>query len=133
MLVRAKPEERDRPKESGMSASAVPIPELTLEAVRGSDEILLRCSGRITSSTSDTLRVKLRSLIPETKCVVLDLTDVNYVDSSGLGALVSVYVSAKRAGCKLKLINLSQRVKELFRISNLGSIFEGHDLPFEGF
>ena len=110
-----------------MSASAAPIPELTLEAVRGSDEILLRCSGRITSSTSDTLRVKLRSLIPETKCVVLDLTDVSYVDSSGLGALVSVYVSAKRRHCQLKLINLTQRLKELLRITRLAVIFEGHE------
>ena len=87
----------------------------------------LRCSGRITSSTSDILRVKLRSLIPETKCVVLDLTDVNYVDSSGLGALVSVYVSAKRRYCQLKLINLTQRLKKLFRITRLAAIFEGHE------
>ena len=48
---------------------------------------------------------------------MLDLTDVNYIDSSGLGALVSVYLSAKRRHCDLKLINLNQRLQELFRIT----------------
>ena len=117
-----------------MSATPIPIPELTLEAVKGSEEILVRCSGRITSSTSGTLQTKVRSLIPETKCVVLDLTDVNYVDSSGLGALVSVYFSARRQDCELKLINLSQRLQELFRMTKLSSVFEGHgENYFEGY
>jgi len=102
-----------------MSATPIPIPELTLEAVKSSEEIIVRCSGRITSSTSGTLQTKVRELIPETKCIVLDLTDVNYIDSSGLGALVSVYLSAKRRQCELKLINLSQRLQELFRITKL--------------
>jgi hypothetical protein len=56
-----------------MSATPIPIPELTLEAVSTPEEILVRCAGRITSSTSEMLQTKVRSLIPETKCVVLDL------------------------------------------------------------
>ena len=63
-----------------MSATPIPIPELTLEAVKSSEEIIVRCSGRITSSTSGTLQTKVREFIPETKCIVLDLTDVNYID-----------------------------------------------------
>jgi anti-anti-sigma factor len=117
-----------------MSTTPIPFSELTLEAVKSSEEILVRCSGRITSSTTDTLQNKVRSLIPETECVVLDLTDVNYIDSSGLGALVSVYMAAKRRHCQLKLINLSQRLQELFRITNLSSVFEGHgENYFEGY
>lgn len=117
-----------------MSATPIPIPELTLEAVTTPEEILVRCSGRITSRTSDTFQTKVRSLIPETRCVVLDLTDVKQIDSSGLGTLVSVYLSAKRRGCALKLINLSQRLQELFRITKLSSVFEGHgENYFEGY
>ena len=117
-----------------MSVTPIPIPELALEAVKTPEEILLRCAGRITSSTSGTLQVKVRSLIPETQCVVLDLTDVNYVDSSGLGALVGVYMSARRHNCELKLINLSQRLRELFRITKLSSVFEGHgENYFDGY
>jgi len=117
-----------------MSATPIPISELTLEAVTTPEEILVRCSGRITSRTSDMFQTKVRSLIPETSCVVLDLTDVNQIDSSGLGALVSVYLSARRRGCALKLINLSQRLQELFRITKLSSVFEGRgENYFEGY
>ena len=42
----------------------------------------------------------------------------------GLGAIVSLYASAKAAGCELKLINLSKRVREIFRVTNLLSVFE---------
>jgi len=69
----------------------------------------------------------VRSLIPETKCVVLDLTNVSYMDSSGLGAVAGLYFSAKRQNSKLKLINLNQCLKELFRLTNLASVFEGHE------
>jgi anti-sigma B factor antagonist len=117
-----------------MSATPIPISELTLEAVTTPEEILVRCSGRITSSTSEAFQTKVRNLISATRCVVLDLTDVNQIDSSGLGALVSVYMSAKRHGCQLKLINLSQRLQELFRITKLSSVFDGHgENYFEGY
>ena len=55
--------------------------------------------------------------------VNLDLTDVSYMDSSGLGAMVGLYVSAKTAKSQLKLINLSPRVKELFSLTRLGDVF----------
>jgi anti-anti-sigma factor len=55
----------------------------------------------------------------------LDLTDVSSIDSSGLGALVGL--SARRQQCELKLINLNQRLKELFRITKLAAVFEGHE------
>jgi anti-sigma B factor antagonist len=73
------------------------------------------------------LQTAVRNLIPESKRVVLDLTDVTYMDSSGLGAIVGIYLSARRQKRELKLINLNQRVKELFRITNMAKIFEGHE------
>lgn len=110
-----------------MVANPIPLPELNLETVKGPAEILVRCTGRITSSTSGALQATVRSLLPETNRVVLDLTDVSYLDSSGLGALVSLYVSAKRQHCELRLINLNQRLKQLFRLTKLASVFEGHE------
>ena len=109
-----------------MAANPIPLPELNLETLRTPEEILVRCSGRITSTTSDTLQTAVRSLIPEGKTIVLDLTDVTYMDSSGLGALVSVYLSAKRQHCQLKLINIGPRLQQLFRLTKLASVFEGH-------
>jgi anti-anti-sigma factor len=109
-----------------MAVNPIPIPELNLETVRTPEEIIVRCIGRITSGTSALLQTTVRSLIPETKCVVLDLTDVSNMDSSGLGAIVGLYLSAKRQHCGLKLIKMNQRVQELFRITKLASMFEGH-------
>lgn len=103
-----------------------PAPELHLETVRTPEEITVRCTGRITSATSAQLQTTVRSLMPETKCIVLDLTDVKHMDSSGLGAIISLYVSCKRQRCGLKLIHLNQRLQELFRITKLASVFEGH-------
>jgi anti-anti-sigma factor len=110
-----------------MAASPVPIPELALETVKTTQETLVRCTGRITSTSSAKLQAEVRKLIPHAKCVVLDLTDVSYLDSSGLGGLVGLYLSARRQNCELKLINLNQRLKELFRITKLASVFEGHN------
>jgi anti-sigma B factor antagonist len=54
--------------------------------------------------------------------VVLALTNVSYMDSSGLGAIIGLYVSAKAAKSQLKLINLNERLKELFSITRLGQV-----------
>jgi anti-sigma B factor antagonist len=105
----------------------IPVPELQLETTSSPEETLVRCIGRITSTTSAMLQTAVRNLLPESKRVVLDLTDVTYMDSSGLGAIVGIYLSARRQQRELKLINLNQRVKELFRITNMAKIFEGHE------
>ena len=57
---------------------------------------------------------------------MLDLTGVEYIDSSGLGALVSVYLAAGKAQCELELANPKPRVRDLLKITKLATIFEGH-------
>jgi anti-anti-sigma factor len=66
----------------------------------------------------------VKRLIPQSRKIVLDLTDLTQMDSMGLGTIVGLYVSAKASGSTLILINLSQRVRELFRITNVWSILE---------
>jgi anti-sigma B factor antagonist len=110
-----------------MAANPISVPELNLEIVRTPDEITVHCSGKINSSTTAQLQSTVRALMPETKSVVLDLTDVSYMDSSGLGAIVSLYLSAKRQHCALKLVHLNKRLQELFRITKLATVFEGHE------
>jgi anti-sigma B factor antagonist len=110
-----------------MAAQPIPLPGLSLETERTPEQTLVRCSGKITSTTSTALQTAVRGLIPEGKPIVLDLTNVSYMDSSGLGALVSVYVSAKRQRCPIKLVNIGPRLQQLFRLTKLASVFEGHD------
>jgi anti-sigma B factor antagonist len=77
------------------------------------------------------LRTEVRGVIPEAKRIVLDLAGVTNMDSSGLGALVSLYVSAKGQNCEFKVIHLNQRLQELFRLTKLASVFQGRDdLPW---
>src|ERR1700675_2538294 len=85
---------------------------------------LVECSDRLVSGGTDQLRSEVKGLFPHAKRVILDLTNVTQMDSMGLGAVVSLYASAKAAGCDLKLINLRKRVREIFRVTNLLSVFE---------
>jgi anti-anti-sigma factor len=111
-----------------MAANPVaPGPALALQTEKTPTETVVRCSGRINSDTSPLLSSTSRNLMLESKVLVLDLTNVGYMDSSGLGAIMGLYVSSKRSGCKLKLINLNQRIKELFSITRLAPLFEGHE------
>lgn len=104
----------------------IPFQSLTFDRQKSGDSVTLICHGKVVSDTVPILQQEVRAQIVHSKVIVLDLTDVGFVDSSGLGSLVGLYVSARRAGTQLKLINLSDRIKELLRITNLLSVFEGY-------
>jgi anti-sigma B factor antagonist len=110
-----------------MAANPLPTPTLTLVTDKTASEVTVRCSGRITRENADELRTTARKLIAESNCLVLNLSDVSYLDSSGLGMIVGLYISAKNAECQLKLINLSPRVKEIFTLTRLNEALAGHE------
>ena len=99
-------------------------PALALETVAHSDVALVRCKGVLKSMNSAELKTRIKKMLPHTKHIVLDLTELSQMDSSGLGTIVGLYVSAKSSGCTLEIINLSARVRELFSLTNLLSLFE---------
>ena len=82
----------------------VPIPSLTFDVQKSGDTVTARCHGKVVTDTTKILQDEVRGLIAQFNIIVLDLTDVSYMDSSGLGALVGLYVSAKRAGKQLRLV-----------------------------
>jgi anti-sigma B factor antagonist len=96
---------------------------LTLETERKDGIILVRCKGKLLSGVSDAFYAKMSKLIPDTRRLVLDLTDLTHMDSMGLGSLVRLLVSAKAAGCKLELINIGKRIKELLGLTHLLAVF----------
>ena len=61
------------------------------------------------------------------KNILFNLVDVNYIDSSGLGALVSSFTSARKQGGELKLLNLTDRVTDLMQMTKLYTIFDVRD------
>src|SRR5215475_4680609 len=99
-------------------------PELKLETARTSEETLIRCIGKMTYTSAEVLRSAVRPLFPETKRVVLDLKDMTYLDSFGLGVLVGIYLSARRQDCQLRLINVDEQAKNLIRITHLTYLVE---------
>jgi len=100
------------------------VPSLTLRTYIEGDATIVQCTGRLAAGLTGILRDEVKRLIPQSKKIVLDLTLLTHMDSMGLGTIVGLYVSAKASGCTLILINLSQRVRELFRITNVWSILE---------
>jgi anti-sigma B factor antagonist len=113
--------------ESAVSVNPkAPTAELTLKIEKKAEETSVHCSGRITSASSDLLQKTIRALIPKTRYIVLDLSGVSYIDSSGLGAMVSLHLALSRAGGELKVSNAQPRITELFQITKLSAVFENH-------
>ena len=85
-------------------------------------------SGRITlGEGSSTLREAVRDLLSKgQKKIVLNLGDVSYIDSSGIGELVSSFTSVSNQGGQLKLLNLQKKVHDLLQITKLYTVFEVH-------
>jgi anti-sigma B factor antagonist len=90
---------------------------------------VLDLSGRITlGEGSVQLRDAIRDLISKgQKNILLNLGDVNYIDSSGLGELVSAYTTAKNQAAGLKLLKLSKKVHDLLQLTKLYTVFDIYD------
>ena len=111
-----------------MATNPFPASDLGMATDRTPTAIVVHCTGKITSDTIQRLKATVKPLFSESKTVVLDLTNVTYTDSSGLGAIIGLYISAKAAKSQLKLINLNERLKEIFSITRLGHVLaQGRD------
>jgi len=90
---------------------------------------IVDCSGRITlGEGSVVLRDSIKDLLGKgQKKILLNLGDVNYIDSSGIGELVSAYTTVKNQGGELKLLNLTKKVHDLLQITKLYTVFDVRD------
>jgi anti-sigma B factor antagonist len=90
---------------------------------------VLDLAGKIVLGEGD-LQVKerIKDLLADgQRKVLLNLGDVSYIDSAGLGAMISCYTTAKREGGQMKLVNLTKRVQDLLTITKLITVFETYD------
>jgi anti-sigma B factor antagonist len=90
---------------------------------------IIDCSGRITlGEGSVVLRDTVRDALAKgSKKIVLNLQNVNYIDSSGIGELVSAFTTTKNQGGELKLLNLTKKVNDLLQITKLYTVFDVED------
>ena len=90
---------------------------------------ILDLKGKITLGEGDeVLKDKINSLVHQNrKRILLNLADVPYIDSAGLGEIVRTYTTVSRQGGALKLVNLTKRITDLLSITKLLTVFEAYD------
>ena len=94
--------------------------------------LLVDCSGRIVfGEESSLLREKIKNAVLENNRIVLNLGDISYIDSGGLGTLVALRTTAQNAGGTIKLTNLTKRVGDLLQVTKLLTVFDVYDSEAE--
>lgn len=89
---------------------------------------IVDCNGRIVfGEEAAALREMIKGILPQSPRIVLNLRDVSYIDSGGLGMLVGLYSSAHNAGGEVKLAALTQRVNQLLQVTKLVTVFDLSD------
>ena len=103
--------------------------ELNINERQAGDVTVLDMSGKITiGEGSVALRTAVRRLLEEgKKRILLNLAQVSYIDSSGIGVLGSSYTAIGKAGGQLKLLNLTQKLQDLLTITKLLTVFDVYE------
>ena len=102
---------------------------MQIEERSAGDVVVLDLKGKMTLGEGDELlKDKINSLLQQGhKKVVLNLEDVPYIDSAGLGEIVRTYTTISRQGGSMKLLNLTKRITDLLSITKLLTVFETYD------
>lgn len=101
---------------------------LKLSARIVEEVIVVDCHGRIVfGDETIALREFVKEQLKSNPQIVINLAEVNYIDSGGLGTLVGLYTSARSAGGMIKLAKLTHRVGELLQVTKLLTVFEVYD------
>jgi anti-sigma B factor antagonist len=97
------------------------------------DVVILDISGRLTlGEGAVTLRAAVQKLLEAgDRKLVMNLADVDYVDSGGLGELITAFTTVRAHGGQLKLLNLTRRIQDLLQITKLLTVFDSFDSETE--
>ncbi len=103
--------------------------DLKISERQAGDVTILDMGGKVTiGESSVALRTTVRRLLGEgKKSILLNLGNVGYIDSSGIGELVSSYTAVNKESGKLKLLNLTQKIQDLLAITKLLTVFDTFD------
>ncbi len=88
------------------------------------DTAIVRCRGALTLTTAGRLRNEVKPLLLQARAVTIDFTDLALIDSMGLGTVAALYVSARNVGRNVYVVNMGTRVREMFSVTRLLSLFE---------
>jgi len=94
--------------------------------------LVVSCVGRIVfGEESILLREEVKKAIPDNKKIILNLGEVSYIDSGGLGTLVALHATASTGGSTIKLANLTKRVGDLLQVTKLLTVFDVYNTEGE--
>ena len=86
------------------------------------------CNGRLVlGDEASLLRDTIKGLLPQTSKIVLNMKNVGYIDSGGLGTLVGIYTSARNQGKDVKLAELTPKANNLLQVTKLLTVFDVHE------
>jgi anti-anti-sigma factor len=100
------------------------MPDFRIHSYETENGLVVECHGKLTSDHATQFRDAVRKLIPGQKKVILDMKGVPQMDSAGLGAVATLYVSARTRGCQIQVVNATQQIRKLFSVTNLLLLFE---------
>lgn len=95
-----------------------------VQQTEAKDCLVVECFGKLISENVPALKQAMLEACSSKRRIVLDLKEVPMMDSSGLGAVVTLHVSARTRGCKLEVVNASKQIRDLFSMTNVLSLFE---------
>jgi anti-anti-sigma factor len=98
--------------------------QLTVRTDRQPDLLILHCSGALIAESAPLLKSHIKEMLPREKRITLDLAQLTRMDSAGLGVLVGLYVSARKANVEFQLTNISAPIRDLLGVTHLLSVFE---------
>ncbi len=99
--------------------------ELKISQRNVSGVSVVDCSGRIIfGDEAALLRETVKAMLPQSRQIVLNLKNVTYIDSGGLGTLVGLYSSAQASGAEVKLAQLTSRSLQLLQVTKLLTVFD---------
>lgn len=108
-------------------SAAAPSSSLAIQVSLLEDAADVQLSGCLIAGQADLLRDTVKPLIASRKTVFLDLGGLDRMDSTGLGSLAMLYMTARKSGTRLALKNLNQRIRDLLKLTNLLSLFGTYD------
>jgi anti-sigma B factor antagonist len=101
---------------------------LRMETRVQDEVIILHCAGRLVyGDEAAAFRDRIKNLLFGTRQIVVNLSEIEYIDSGGLGTLVGLLASARNRSAEIKLVNPNQRVIDLFRRTRLQTIFKAYE------
>lgn len=106
------------------SPSPQTVDPLQMDASSANRNTVFTCTGKLVMSTVNLFTKEIKLWLECSSTIAVDLAGLTYMDSAGLGALVSAYTSARHVGCDFRLTNVTPRVMHLLQLTNLDQVLK---------